>query len=44
MRATCMYGAGDVRVENVPGPVLQDPTGSQDEHMTGLDCCYRSTG
>lgn len=25
MRATFMYGAGDVRVENVPDPVLQDP-------------------
>lgn len=26
MRATLMYGAGDVRVENVPDPVLQEPT------------------
>ncbi|RZL80483.1 MAG: IMP dehydrogenase [Rhodococcus sp. (in: high G+C Gram-positive bacteria)] len=26
MRATIMYGAGDVRVENVPDPVLQQPT------------------
>lgn len=26
MRATLMYGAGDVRVENVPDPVLQDRT------------------
>ncbi len=26
MRATMMYGAGDVRVENVPDPVLQRPT------------------
>jgi threonine dehydrogenase-like Zn-dependent dehydrogenase len=26
MRATLMYGAGDVRVENVPDPVLQAPT------------------
>lgn len=26
MRATFMYGAGDVRVENVPDPILQDPT------------------
>lgn len=26
MRATVMYGAGDVRVENVPDPVLQNPT------------------
>ena len=26
MRATFMYGAGDVRVENVPDPALQDPT------------------
>ena len=24
MRATLMYGAGDVRVENVPDPLLQD--------------------
>jgi threonine dehydrogenase-like Zn-dependent dehydrogenase len=26
MRATVMYGAGDVRVEQVPDPVVQDPT------------------
>ncbi|HEX2296903.1 MAG TPA: zinc-dependent alcohol dehydrogenase family protein [Pseudonocardiaceae bacterium] len=26
MRATLMYGAGDVRVENVPDPQLQEPT------------------
>jgi threonine dehydrogenase-like Zn-dependent dehydrogenase len=26
MRATVMYGAGDVRVEEVPGPVLREPT------------------
>ena len=26
MRATLMYGAGDVRVENVPDPTLQQPT------------------
>jgi threonine dehydrogenase-like Zn-dependent dehydrogenase len=26
MRATLMYGASDVRVENVPDPVLQQPT------------------
>ena len=26
MRATLMYGAGDVRVENVPDPVLREPT------------------
>ena len=26
MRATLMYGAGDVRVEDVPDPVVQDPT------------------
>ncbi len=25
MKATMMYGAGDVRVENVPDPVLKDP-------------------
>ncbi len=25
MRATFIYGAGDVRVENVPDPVLQQP-------------------
>ncbi|MCF6475895.1 hypothetical protein FAF44_47295 [Nonomuraea sp. MG754425] len=24
MRATLIYGAGDVRVENVPDPVLRD--------------------
>jgi threonine dehydrogenase-like Zn-dependent dehydrogenase len=26
MRATLMYGAGDVRVENVPDPSIVDPT------------------
>ncbi|WP_369273933.1 alcohol dehydrogenase catalytic domain-containing protein [Streptomyces sp. R11] len=26
MRATLMYGAGDVRVENVPDPEIQNPT------------------
>jgi threonine dehydrogenase-like Zn-dependent dehydrogenase len=26
MRATLIYGAGDVRVENVPDPTLQEPT------------------
>src|SRR5258707_6210792 len=26
MRATLMYGAGDVGVENVPDPTLRDPT------------------
>ncbi len=26
MRATLMYGAGDVRVEDVPDPALRDPT------------------
>jgi threonine dehydrogenase-like Zn-dependent dehydrogenase len=26
MRATLMYGAGDVRVEDVPDQVLQQPT------------------
>jgi threonine dehydrogenase-like Zn-dependent dehydrogenase len=26
MRAALMYGAGDVRVENVPDPVLREPT------------------
>ncbi len=26
MRATVMYGAGDVRVENVPGACLKEPT------------------
>lgn len=26
MKATVMYGAGDVRVENVPDPVIQQPT------------------
>jgi threonine dehydrogenase-like Zn-dependent dehydrogenase len=26
MRATLMYGAGDVRVENVPEPVIREPT------------------
>jgi threonine dehydrogenase-like Zn-dependent dehydrogenase len=26
MRATVMYGAGDVRVENVPDAALREPT------------------
>ena len=26
MRATVMYGAGDVRIENVPGPTIEEPT------------------
>ena len=26
MRATMMYGAGDVRVEEVPDPILREPT------------------
>ena len=26
MRATIMYGAGDVRVENVPDPSIIEPT------------------
>ena len=26
MRATLIYGAGDVRVEQVPDPVLKQPT------------------
>ncbi|WP_418606863.1 alcohol dehydrogenase catalytic domain-containing protein [Georgenia sp. SUBG003] len=26
MRATLMYGAGDVRVENVPDPIISEPT------------------
>ncbi len=26
MRATLMYGAGDVRVEDVPDPRVQEPT------------------
>ena len=26
MRATLIYGAGDIQVENVPDPVLREPT------------------
>ena len=26
MRATLIYGAGDVRVETVPNPTIQEPT------------------
>jgi threonine dehydrogenase-like Zn-dependent dehydrogenase len=26
MRATLIYGAGDVRVQDVPDPVLREPT------------------
>jgi hypothetical protein len=26
MRATLIYGAGDVRVENVPDPAIKRPT------------------
>jgi threonine dehydrogenase-like Zn-dependent dehydrogenase len=28
MRATVMYGAGDVRIENVPDPTIVEPTGA----------------
>jgi threonine dehydrogenase-like Zn-dependent dehydrogenase len=26
MRATVMYGAGDVRIEDVPDPTIEEPT------------------
>ena len=26
MRGTVMYAAGDVRIENVPDPAIQEPT------------------
>ena len=36
MRATLIYGAGDVRVENVPDPAIQQPT---DAVVRVLDAC-----
>jgi len=32
MRATVMYGAGDVRVENVPDARIIEPTNAQTRH------------
>jgi threonine dehydrogenase-like Zn-dependent dehydrogenase len=36
MRATIMYGAGDVRIENVPDPSILEPT---DAIMRVLRAC-----
>ena len=38
MRATLMYGAGDVRVEDVPDPVLQQPTDALVRIATACIC------
>lgn len=38
MRATVMYGAGDVRVENVPDPILKEPTDAL-VHVTSACIC-----
>jgi len=38
MRATLMYGAGDVRVEDVPDPVIQHPTDAIVRVVLGCIC------
>jgi threonine dehydrogenase-like Zn-dependent dehydrogenase len=38
MRATVMYGAGDVRVENVPDAALKEPTDAVVRVLTGCIC------
>ncbi|MGA7203879.1 MAG: alcohol dehydrogenase catalytic domain-containing protein [Specibacter sp.] len=38
MRATLMYGAGDVRVENVPNPTLREPTDAIVRITAGCIC------
>jgi threonine dehydrogenase-like Zn-dependent dehydrogenase len=38
MRATLMFGAGDVRIENVPDPVIQQPTDALVRVVTACIC------
>ncbi|GGC94064.1 IMP dehydrogenase [Tersicoccus solisilvae] len=38
MRAALMYGAGDVRVENVPAPTIQEPTDAIVRIVAGCIC------
>lgn len=38
MRATLMYGAGDVRVETVPNPTIQEPTDAIVRILAGCIC------
>ncbi|ALE05745.1 IMP dehydrogenase [Arthrobacter sp. ERGS1:01] len=38
MRATLMYGAGDVRVETVPHPILREPTDAIVRIVAGCIC------
>ncbi|MCU1446196.1 alcohol dehydrogenase catalytic domain-containing protein [Cryobacterium sp.] len=38
MRATLMYGAGDVRVETVPDPIIQQPTDAIVRVVAGCIC------
>ena len=38
MRATLMYGAGDVRVQDVPDPAVQDPTDAVLRVLRGAIC------
>ena len=38
MRATLIYGAGDVRVENVPNPTIQEPTDAIVRIVAGCIC------
>ena len=38
MRAALMYGAGDVRVETVPNPTLQEPTDAIVRIIAGCIC------
>ena len=36
MRATLMYGAGDVRVQDAPDPAVQEPTDAVVRVLAGL--------
>ncbi|WP_311214734.1 MULTISPECIES: alcohol dehydrogenase catalytic domain-containing protein [unclassified Arthrobacter] len=38
MRATLIYGAGDVRVETVPNPTIQEPTDATVRIVAGCIC------
>ena len=43
MRATLMYSAGDVRVENVPDPTIKQPTDAL-VRITASCICGRING
>lgn len=38
MRATLMYGAGDVRVQDAPDPAVQEPTDAVVRVLRGAVC------